>query len=70
MYRGLVGVRQTEIHIVEPFLLEPIATSEVEVAIGKFKRYKLPDVNHIPAELIQAGVETLHSEIHKFAYLM
>jgi hypothetical protein len=31
--------------------------SEVEVAIGKLKRYKLPDADQIPAELIQAGGE-------------
>jgi len=29
------------------------------------KRYKLPGTYQIPAELIQAGGNTLHSEIHK-----
>jgi hypothetical protein len=29
--------------------------SEVEVAIGKLKRYKSPGAGQIPAELIQAG---------------
>jgi hypothetical protein len=29
------------------------------------KRYKLPGNDEIPAELIQAGGETLRSEIHK-----
>jgi hypothetical protein len=48
---------------------EPSA-SEVEVAIGKLKRYKLPGVDQIPAELIQAGGETLHSEIHKLTKLI
>jgi hypothetical protein len=33
--------------------------------IGKLKRYKSPASNEIPAELIQAGGETLWSEIHK-----
>jgi hypothetical protein len=47
-------VRQTEIQTVQPFVPEP-SISEVEVAIGKLKRYKLPGADHIPAELIQAG---------------
>jgi hypothetical protein len=51
-------------HIAEPFVPEP-SSSEVEVAIGKLKRYKSPGVDQIPAELIQAGGGTLHSEIHK-----
>jgi hypothetical protein len=48
----------------KPFTLEPSA-SEVEVAIGKLKRYKSPGVDQMPAELIQVGRETLHSEIPK-----
>jgi hypothetical protein len=40
-------------------------SDQVEVAIGKLKRYKSPGADQIPAELIQAGVGTLHSEIHK-----
>jgi hypothetical protein len=38
---------------------------EVEIAIAKFKRYKSPGSNEIPAELIQAGGEILCSKIHK-----
>jgi hypothetical protein len=41
---GAGGVRKTEIHTAEPFVPEPIA-SEVEVAIGKLKRYKSPGVD-------------------------
>jgi hypothetical protein len=37
---------------------------QVEVAIRKLKRYKSPCVDQIPAELIQAGGETLPLEIH------
>jgi hypothetical protein len=59
-------VRQTEIHTAEP---QPSAL-EVEVAIGKLKRYKCPVVHHIPAELIQAAEETLCSEIHKLIKLI
>jgi hypothetical protein len=49
------GVMQTKMHRTEPFVPEPSA-SEVVVAIGKLKSYKLPGT-----ELIQAGGETLHS---------
>jgi hypothetical protein len=66
---GAGGVRQTELHTAEPFVPEPSA-SEVEVAIGKLKRYKSPGVDQIPAELIQAGGETLRSEIHKLIRLI
>jgi hypothetical protein len=45
-------------------LPEPSA-SEAEVAVGKMKRYKCPGVKKTPAEVIQAGGETLPSEIHK-----
>jgi hypothetical protein len=41
------------------------SSSEVEIAIEKLKRYKSPGIDQIPAELIQAGGETLSSEIHK-----
>jgi hypothetical protein len=43
---------------------------EVEVAVGKLKRYKSSGVYQIPAELIQARGETLHSEIHKLIRLI
>jgi hypothetical protein len=66
---GAGGVRQTEMHTAEPFVPEPSA-SEVEVAIGELKRYKSPGVDLIPAELIQAVGETLHSEIHKLIKLI
>jgi hypothetical protein len=37
----------------------------VETAIAKLKRYNSPGSNQIPAELIQAGGEILHSKIHE-----
>jgi hypothetical protein len=37
----------------------------VEIAIGKLKSYKSPGTDQIPAELIEAGGETLYSEIHR-----
>jgi hypothetical protein len=56
-------------HTAEAFLSEP-RVSLVEDAIGKLKRYKFAGVHHIPAELIQAGRETLRSEIHKLIKLI
>jgi hypothetical protein len=66
---GAGGVRQTEMHTVEPFVPEP-SVSEVEVAIGKQKRCKSPGVDQIPVELMQAGGETLRSEIRKLIKLI
>jgi hypothetical protein len=66
---GVSGVRQTEMHIAEPFVSEPSA-SEVEATIGELKRYKFPGVDQIPAELIHAGGGTLRSEIHKLIKLI
>jgi hypothetical protein len=66
---GAGGIRQTEMHIADPFVPETSA-SEVEVAIGKLKRYISQGVDQIPAELIQAGGETLLSEIHKLIKLI
>jgi hypothetical protein len=45
-------------HTAEPSVPQPSA-SEVEVAIGKLKGYKLPRVDQIPAKLIQAREKTL-----------
>jgi hypothetical protein len=44
--------------------------SEVEVPFGKLKRYKSPGADESPAELIQAGLETLCYEIHKLIKLI
>jgi hypothetical protein len=38
---------------------------EVEMAIGKLKRYKSSGIDQVPAELIKAGSKTIHFEIHK-----
>jgi hypothetical protein len=47
-------VRQVEVHMVEPLVPGP-SCLEVEIAIAKLKKYKSPDSDQIPAELIQAG---------------
>jgi hypothetical protein len=52
--QGPGGFRQTEIHIVEPFVPEPSA-AEVEVTSRKLKSYKALGSDQITAELIQAG---------------
>jgi hypothetical protein len=61
---GVSDVRRTEIHTAEPLVPEP-SSFEVEIATEKLKRYKSPGIDQIPAELIQAGGNTLCSEIHK-----
>jgi hypothetical protein len=35
------------------------------MAVEKLKRYKSPGTDQIPAEMIQAGSNTMHFEIHK-----
>jgi hypothetical protein len=49
-----VHVGQTEIHTSEPLVPEGSAF-EVEMAIEKLKRHKLPDIDLIPANLIKVG---------------
>jgi hypothetical protein len=61
---GVNDVRQTEIYAADPLVPEP-SSSEVEIAIEKLKRYKSLGIDQIPAERIQAGGNTLRSEIHK-----
>jgi hypothetical protein len=55
-------VRKMEIHTAEPLVPDP-GSFEVEIAIAKLKRYKLPGSDQITAELIQAGGEILRSKI-------
>jgi hypothetical protein len=61
---GVNDVRQTEIHTTEPLVPEP-SSSKVKIATEKLKRCKSSGIDQIPAELIQAGGNTLRSEIHK-----
>jgi hypothetical protein len=62
--RRVSDVRLREIHRAEPSIPDP-SPFEVEIAIANLKRYKLPGSDLIPAELTQAGGETLRSKIHK-----
>jgi len=51
-------------HTAGPLVPEP-SSVEIEIAIKKLKRRKSPGMDHISVELIQAGGNTLRSEIHK-----
>jgi hypothetical protein len=61
---GVHDVRQVDIHTAHPSVQEP-SLVEMEIPIGKLKSYKSPGTDHILAELIKAGGETVCSEIHK-----
>jgi hypothetical protein len=63
--RGAHDVREMDIHTAELLIPEP-SLVEAEIAIGKFRSYKSPGTDQIPAELIKAGGETLRSNIHLF----
>jgi hypothetical protein len=52
-----------EIHTAEPLVPEP-SPFDVEIAIPKLETYESPGIDQILAEMIQAGGETLRSEIH------
>jgi hypothetical protein len=56
-------VRQIEVHTAEPLAPGP-SRLEVKIAITKFRKYKSPVSDQIPAELIEAGDEMLLSAIH------
>jgi hypothetical protein len=49
---SVTDVRQIEIYTAEP-LIPNTGSLETEIAIAKFKNYKLPCTDKIPAELIQ-----------------
>jgi hypothetical protein len=57
-----------QIHTAEPLVPGP-SHLEVEIAIAKLKKYKLPGSDQILAELIQAGGKTLLSAIQKLILL-
>jgi hypothetical protein len=46
-----LSVKQIEVHIAEP-LASGLSRLEAETDNAKFKKYKPPDSNQIPAELI------------------
>jgi hypothetical protein len=64
---GVNDVRQAEMQTAEPLIPEP-SQFEAQITIEKFKSKKSPDIDQIPAELIQADCNTLIYEIHKLIY--
>jgi hypothetical protein len=66
---GVHDVRQMDIHMAEPLVPEP-SLDEVEITIGKSKRYKSPGTYQIPAELIKARGETLCYDIQTYSFYM
>jgi hypothetical protein len=61
---NISDVRKIEVHTAEPLVPGP-SRLEVEIAIANLKKFKSPGSDQIPAELIQAGGETILSAIHK-----
>jgi hypothetical protein len=61
---GVNDVWQTEMPNAEPLVPET-GSFGVEITSEKLKGYKSPGNDRSPAELIQAGGNILHSEIHK-----
>jgi hypothetical protein len=66
---NISDARQIEMHTAEPLLPGP-SHLEVEISIAKLKKYKSPGSDQIPAELYQAGGETLVSVTHKLVTLI
>jgi hypothetical protein len=57
-------LRQIEVYTAGPLVPDP-SPFEVDTPIANLKRYKSPSSDQIPEDMIQAGGETLRSEIHK-----
>jgi hypothetical protein len=64
MYTGSVVLGKYTNHTAGPLVHDP-SPYEFQIAIKKFKRHKSLGIHQIPAELIQAGEELLHSRINK-----
>jgi regulator of sirC expression with transglutaminase-like and TPR domain len=61
---GVNDVSHTELQTAEPIVPEQ-STFDVEMATEKLKRHESPSNDQIPAELVEVGDRTIHSEIHK-----
>jgi hypothetical protein len=67
--RGVNDVGQSEMYTAASPVPEP-STFEVEMAIEKLKRDKLPGIDQIPAELIKARGRTIRSEIRQLIHFI
>jgi hypothetical protein len=56
-----------EKYTAEPLVPE-LSAFEIEMAIEKIKRHKLPGTDQIPTELIKTGGRKNRPEIHKYIY--
>jgi hypothetical protein len=65
---SISDVKKIELCTAEP-LLPDHCPFEVGIAIVKLKKYKLPGIDQILAEHIQAGDETLLTSINEFILL-
>jgi hypothetical protein len=63
MYMELIKLDR-QINTAEPLVPGP-NSFEAEIAAEELKRKKSPVIDQTVAELIRAGGNTLHSEIHK-----
>jgi hypothetical protein len=61
---SISNVRQTEVHTAEPSV-PGLSCLEVEIVIAELKKYRSPDSDELPVELIKAGGEILLSEFYK-----
>jgi len=62
---GVNDVRQTNTHSRTTSTVPEPSVFVVELAIEKLKRQKLPRIDQIPEEIINAGGKTIRFEIHK-----
>jgi hypothetical protein len=65
--KNVSEVRQIEEHTSKPLVPGP-SPLEGKIAIAKLNEYKSPGSDQIPAELIQAGGETVCPEIQKLIH--
>jgi len=65
---GVHDVRRMDVRMAEILTPEP-SVVEVEIAVGKLKRFKYLGTAQSLAKLIKAGGETLHFEMHKLVHL-
>jgi hypothetical protein len=69
MYSGQMVLGKPKF-IQRRYLCQSIVPLRLRFSIRKMKRYKAPGSDQIPAEMIQAGGEIMHSEIHKLIRLI